>query len=192
MNTKRYLLNEQLLGMQLEALDFKNIEPYQISKGGVFRTENSLVAVDLEEIQPDTLDSMLKNRIITVTGEVFNQTLDFYKNKPGNHKVYNISFVVNGSEMQAKMTSYKEYIRILYTVFLYAKQFIEREKPLALFIFSSPKKEGESGDQKNLVYNHVVRAHLPTGYTYSEAAIRPSTQTRPGVVVYRKTLPNKK
>jgi len=188
MNAKNHILKSLLLEMQLEALDFKNIEPYPISKGGVFHTDNNVVVVDIEHMPYDQVEAVLKNGLIKVTGDVFRHSLDFYKNKGGEIKIYNVNYKVDGSEIQAKITSYKEYVRILYTVFLYVKEFVEREKPFALFIFGAPKREGNTGDQKNLVYSHVVRTHLPTGYMYSEAKL----QKNPGIVMYMKTLPNKK
>lgn len=180
-NIKHKLQESINLVIQLEALDFKNIKPYDISNDK-FDTPIGNVNIEKYAMEPDEA-SMLK------MPPIVNQSLDFYKNKPGaNTDLYNIGYDVEGSETQYAKSSYKELVKILYTVMTDVKKFIEEKNPFGIVIFTTSKDEssGPLADdpQKLAIYKYIVSSNIPNGYTIADVKFL----NKKGIIIYKKTL----
>lgn len=178
----KHKLEESLnLVMQLEALDFKNIKPYNISND---KFDSAIGSVNIEKhtFEPEELELLKMPPIVQ-------QSLDFYKNKPtANTDLYNIGYDVEGSDTQYTKSSYKELVKILYTVMLDVKKFIEDNKPFGIVMFTASKDEasGPLADdpQKLALYKYIVSTNIPKGYTIADVKFL----NKKGIIVYRKTL----
>jgi hypothetical protein len=183
-NVKHKLEESINLVMQLEALDFKNIKPYT-KTGDSYETPIGKVGLEVSEMDEEDLENLKFPQIVQ-------QSLQFYQNKPGaNTTIYNVGYDVEGTTTQYAKTSYKELVKILYTVMIAVKEFIEKEKPFAITLFSTPKDEAvvksnplADDPQKMNLYKYIVASNLPSGYTIADTTfIR-----KKGVIIYRKTL----
>lgn len=181
----KHKLEESInLVMQLEALDFKNIKPYDISNDK-FDSAIGNVNIEKHALDPEDVDHLKTTPIVK-------QSLEFYKNKPtANTDIYNIGYDVEGSETQYTKSSYKELIKILYTVILGVKQFIEKKKPFAVTLFSTHKDEAvvqsnalADDPQKLRLYKYIVSSNIPKGYSMADLKYF----SKNGIIVYRKTL----
>lgn len=172
------------LVMQLEVLDFKNIKPYKRT-GDSYDTPIGKVGIETFKMDEEDMDHLKFPLIVQ-------QSLNFYKKKPGaNTNIYNIGYDVEGSETQYAKTSYKELVKILYTVVMYGKEFLEKEKPFAVVVFSTPKyasayEENPFADdpQKMRLYKYIVSSNIPKGYNIADA----DYYGKKGIIIYRKTL----
>lgn len=180
------ILSHALLELTLEALDFSNIKPYEVSRDGTFETEFGNGRVKMADYT-----EFVESGEHFEFPEVVTQSFDFYKrNKPQHAKIYNLFYTIDGLSSQAKKTSYKDLIKILVTVISYAKKFVEKEQPFGVMVFSQNKNVEdtiEQDSQKMSIYNRIITTNLPTGYSFSEVKVTNNT----GKIIYRKTLPNK-
>ena len=181
-NTQIKLLEKALTDVYLEALDFKNVLPYPISKDGKFTTSSGASGKVLIQNVENDLDEINLPKIVM-------QSYDFYKRKKPEHsRIYNFEYTIDGLDTQAKKTNYKELLEILLTVMKYVKNFIEKTKPFAVVILPTDKRGGLSTDlQKKLIYDRMISDNIPKEYNIDKASV----DEIEGKIIYRKTLPNK-
>jgi hypothetical protein len=197
LNKIKTRLFEQIIAESiLEALDFKNIEPYEGGQVSLFKTPLGMVKIGFDEV--DISDITINNPHKNVLEK---QSYEFYKKKvkDGYPKIYNVGYAINGIDTQYAKSDYKTLIKILYTVTLYVKKYLEAkksdDKTFGIFISATPKDESKSKNifnidpQKTLLYKHIVANNLPDGYAMSETKY---LSRRPGIFIYKKQLPNKK
>ena len=151
-----------------EVGDLENIEPYEFdydSWESSFYTEDGDLVVMRTENETDKLRSLLTASKI------------FEKEK---NEIYNISFEVNGVDTQAKKTTLQEFIKILKTVSIYAKNELERinsgltreDKPIFIIGAQSKKSsELKSDPQKIALYANIISKNLPDNYRTQEGKV---------------------
>jgi hypothetical protein len=179
----------------LEALDFKNIEPYEGGQVSLFKTPLGMVKISFDEIDIFDLSISRDNRVIV------KQSYDFYGKKLKNAypKIYNVGYSINGVETQYAKSDYKTLIKILYTILVYVNRYLETRKgddsKFGVFITATPKDESKANNvanidpQKTMIYKRIIMNNVPDGYEVSDAKY---LSRRPGFLIYKKTLPNKK
>ncbi len=196
LNKIKTRLFEQIIAESiLEALDFKNIEPYEGGQVSLFKTPLGMVKISFEEIDIFDLSISKNNRVVV------KQTFDFYTKKQKNSypKIYNVGYSINGVETQYAKSDYKTLIKILYTILVYVNRYLETKKgddsKFGVFITATPKDVSKSNNlsnidpQKTMIYKHIIMNNVPDGYEVSDAKY---LSRRPGFLIYKKTLPNKK
>lgn len=137
-----------------EVFDFKNIEPYEL--------ENTH--------EGWKFDAVLKDELVPVY--VYIQPVNIERFRlPSKFKktsdVVNFGFEIGESRTtsQYEKTTYRDYIRILATVFLALNQYISKKKPDIVTFFSESKHGGNAVDvQKDDVYFKAIDRNKPSNY----------------------------
>jgi len=164
------IINESLIN---EILDFNKIDSYEYNYygnnpliGEFYLEDNSRIKVVKQKINPIFLDIPqvfdLKNGII------------------------NIVFSINDITTQYKKTTFKELIKIIKTVVLIIKKFIDSNNDNPIYVIhAEPKIENEfqiSDRQKRELYKMILLKHLPNNYRISDGTFK---NTIP-VIVFQK------
>jgi hypothetical protein len=197
LNKIKTRLFEQIIAESiLEALDFENIEPYEGGEVSLFKTPLGMVKISLDEKTSFDFSISKDNRVIV------KQSYDFYGKKLKNAypKIYNVGYSINGVDTQYAKSDYITLIKILYTVMVYVKKkYLEDKKDnnsfFGVFITATPKDNSKASNlsnidpQKNMIYKRIIMNNIPDGYEVSDAKL---LSRRPGFLIYKKTLPNKK
>jgi len=188
------IVENVLVNRLFEALDFKNIEPYEGGESSSFKTPLGVVEINFERMLLSALSTGNNNRVVK-------QSHDFYEKKLRNSypSIYNVGYALNGIDTQYAKSDYKTLIKIVYTVCVYVKKYLEAKKNdnsiFGVFIAATPKDESKNNNlsnidpQKNMIYKHIIMNNVPDGYEVSEAKY---LSRKPGFLIYKKTLPNKK
>lgn len=87
-------------------------------------------------------------------------------------KEFNASFVVGGSQHQYTKSDLRSFNRLLKTIVVCIKDFIEKNDINAIWIFGVDKSGRLAGDrQKNILYKALTRNNLPPDYQMAPATL---------------------
>jgi len=146
------LLNENLL----EIGDLKNITPYTINK-----VREDKYKFEIEE--GDIVDVMF-----TLIGESEVEYIDLAPifKKSQLKKFYNLGYSIKGVSTQAKTSNIQELLKIMSTLMVIVKGFLENKEDTCILIFEENKDEslGFTKGQKGLLYKSLISQNLPKGY----------------------------
>lgn len=177
---RRFSLLEIYLKIIEESFDFNNIESYKLipnHEGWEFSAKigDDVVKVYIY-VQPARfgrfeLDPKLKKELGPLS-EIFNFGFEIGEKKT--------------TDQYAK-TTFKDYIRIVATVFQSLLEFIGKNNPNIITFFSESKHGGNEVDlQKDDIYFKVLDKNKPTNYELGK--IFDSVDKKTGIMLYRKKL----
>ncbi len=87
-------------------------------------------------------------------------------------KEFNTSFVVGGSQHQYTKSDLRSFNRLLKTIVVCVKDFVEKNDVDALWIFGVDKSGRLAGDrQKNILYKALTQNNLPPDYQMAPATL---------------------
>lgn len=86
---------------------------------------------------------------------------DSYNLTKKNKDLYNLTFDVNGSEIQGAKTDLKGYFKIMKTVLTFVNSFVEEKKPFAIIILVDEKSEK---DTKKRYYGEILKQNINKEY----------------------------
>ena len=163
------IINESLN----EILDFNKIDNYEYNYygnntliGEFYLDDNSKVEVTQGEINPLFLN----------IPQVFNL----------KNGIINIVFSIEDITSQYKKTTFKELIKIIKTVVLIIKKFINSNNDNPIYvIYAEPKIKNEfqlSDRQKRELYKMILLKHLPNNYRISDGTFNNNIH----VIVFQK------
>lgn len=154
------LLNEVLN----EVGDLKNIEPVPYTDIGNDRYYFKYEGMDVDVMFEYYPLNEVKDTILP------NMTSDIFNKARGNKNVldldcYNLTFTVNNEDAQATKVPLSVLYTILSTVVKIAKEFVEKEQPFLITIFSASKFGSIATDkQKAMLYKEISKQNLPSDY----------------------------
>jgi len=74
---------------------------------------------------------------------------------------FDFIYKVNGTEFQAKVVPYSIYGRILSTLSNIIQGFVNENKPISVFLKSTPRKEGQVQDKsKHTIHGHLLKMQI--------------------------------
>lgn len=146
------LLNENLL----EIGDLKNIIPYNVNKvrGDKYKFE----------IEEGGIIDVMFTLIVESQVEYIDLAPIFKKSQL--KKFYNLGYSIKGISTQAKTTNIQELLRIMSTLMVVVKDFLENKEATCILMFEENKDEslGFIKGQKNLLYKSIISQNLPERY----------------------------
>lgn len=173
LSRRRISLMELYNEVIAEVFDFKNIEPYDL--------------VDTHEGWK--FDAILKDKTVPVY--VYIQPVNVTRfDLPTKFKaatdVVNFGFEIGESRTtsQYEKTTYRDYVKVLATVFVALNGYIDKKKPNIITFFSESKHGGNAVDvQKDDVYFTAIDRNKPSGYEVE--SIFDTIDKKLGTMLYR-------
>lgn len=178
MDRRRFSLLELYLQIIEESFDFNNVKKYKLIPNNeewefeaILNTERIKVFIYVEFARFGRF-------------KISQQALKSIGNNP---QIYNFGFEIGEerkSDQYAKAT-YKDYIRIIATVFSALDKFISSKKPELITFFSQSKHGGTNVDlQKDDVYFKVLDKNKPLNYELDK--IIDNVDKKSGIVLFKK------
>jgi len=144
--------------------DLSNIEPYKYNlkgTGGDFKTEEGYrVNVNISKWPSDFHKNLIFPPIVETEGK----------------NIYNIEYSVEGETSQFTKSNYKILIKILKTVSLIVKHYVEKldsQNPIFTLFATDKKGKGQEDKQKTLIYKEILSKNIPTSYRIGLGVLTP-------------------
>ena len=100
--------------------------------------------------------------------------------------VINVSYAIEGVTSQIQKSNYRELLKIVKTVSIIIKNYIEENSPYSILLFGDDKKgSGLSDKQKNSLYLMIALHNLPTGYRISKSIIKDPSVSLEGYIMFK-------
>jgi hypothetical protein len=175
-----YLINECIN----EVMDFNNIENYD------YHIYNNIINDNISSIGVFKLDDDAIVEVLTEKISVNDINIPPIFNKE-NAEIINIVYEINNMTTQYKKTDLRELLKILKTVSLIIKDFVQKhEKENIIYILHSEPKSGSgfTDKQKGEMYKMALNKKLPSYYRISDGIYKINTP----VIVFQKDVIHEK
>ena len=157
-----------------EVGDLKNIDYYQSyqlspNEWG-FKTDFGEVTVNFFPFDPAEWDHF----------EVRHNDYDY------SQDVINVSYAIEDVTSQIQKSNYRELLKIVKTVSIIIKNYIEENSPYSILLFGDDKRgSGLSDKQKNSLYLMTALQNIPTGYRISKSTIKDPSVSLEGYIMFK-------
>ena len=171
LNNLKKIISESYLK---EVGDLKNIGSYQYYNLGPntwgFETDFGEIEVKFFIFESDDWDHF----------EVSHNNYDY------SQEITNVSYAIDDVTSQIQKTNYGELLKIIKTVSMIIKKYIEENSPYSLLLFGDDKRGiGMSDKQKNSFYLMTALHNLPTGYRISKSKIKDPDISLEGYIIFK-------
>jgi hypothetical protein len=170
-NSLKKIINESYIK---EVGDLKNIDSYPYYNLGLnkwgFKTDFGETVVMFSTFDPADWGYF----------EVRHNDYDY------SQEVINVSYAIEDVTSQIQKTNYRELLKIVKTVSMIIKEYIEKNSPYSILLFGDDKMgSGMSDKQKNSLYLMTALQNLPTGYRISKSKIKDPSVSLEGYIIFK-------
>lgn len=158
--SEKIFLSTMLRDLLLEIGDMGDQSPYDIKtlskhKAEFFTNLGKKVNVEIQQMDQEMFEKGVDAESVP---DIF---FDSYNLTKKNKDLYNLTFDVNGSEIQGAKTDLKGYFKIMKTVLTFVNSFVEEKKPFAIIILADEKSEK---DTKKRYYGEILKQNINKEY----------------------------